>query len=134
MNAPRPFERRRGELVMRTMGQRKRAEEFAWGVANLLGREVVVHTRKGQRRHAGIVVAVYDPEAHERWPLRRVVSNPRISAPPDWERRWASALARERYLNAPRGHRIGHGRLVVRIEQSTSPNMVGRHIHVGRHF
>ncbi len=117
------------------------APQPAWDVAAMLGRQVVVHTRKGHRRHVGVVVATRDPEAHARWPMCRVVSNPSglstikvdyraINAPRDHHNRWSSALSRERYLTSPRSHRFGNGRLIVRIESSTAPNMVGRYIHV----
>ena len=110
-----PFERWRGALVMRTPEEHRQRRIYLERCA-MLGRQVRGTTRRGTRHHICTVVAVYNPEAHRR----------RLSS-----RTWVSALERVRYENAPRSHCSGYGAVILRIDASTSPNMVNRYLCVG---
>ena len=108
---PAALERHRGAIVWRTMMQVERHRLYLLD-RQRMGHQVHLRTRRGERRHICTVVAVWRPD-HE-------------SRAGDWE--WASALSRVTHENSPRGHRFGSGRLLLRIDATTAPNMLGRYI------
>lgn len=110
------MERWKGEIVWRTPAEVMRNEQYLWDRKLISGNVGTTTTRRGKRSHLCTVVAVYDPNAH------RMKRDP-------WH--FASALSRAMYEQSPRGHRSGGGRVILRIEGSTHPHMIGRYLHVG---
>ena len=109
------MERWRGEIVWRDAKQH--ADNILYQQRlQLFGARVSATTQRGRRKHACVVVAVYNP------------SNFARQRPP-YE--FASALSRVRWEMSPKDHRCGDGAVILRIDESTHPNMVGRYLHVG---
>jgi hypothetical protein len=110
------IERWRGRPVWRTPVEVAEHERYKADRA-LLGRRVEVSTRRGTRRHICTVVAVYRPTACVDWKSHKGCRPGGLE--------WASALSRVAFESSR--YRSSAG-IVLRIDASTAPNMVGRYL------
>ena len=108
-------ERWRGKIVWRDAQQYADNPLYQQRLP-FIGTRVSATTQKGRRKHICVVAAVYNPSNRAR---RR----------PQYE--FASALSRVQWEMSPRGHRCGRGAVILRIEETTHPNMMGRYLHCG---